>query len=155
MNNMKTKNLSLILATLLSAGLTACNSGGSNPASKNTQNAVAESAVEALTTPNNSYSAGVVLTSDGNLDYYKNDKFMGKLWHFEDTPVAVDMVASYSGDAIWVVYVGTVTGELKRCTIQENLSTECSTIGSQLVQFPGSMQSIKMDIKLQDRKSVV
>lgn len=127
----------IITTLLFSTGilLVGCNSGGSYhqslaPAqSYGTQNYGTQDAVIAEGTE------GFVITKDGNLDYYKNDHFVGKKWKFEDGATAIDMVSNRQGG--WNVYV--VSGKsLKKCTGTDEWS--CTTIDNTLRFSAGAVK---------------
>jgi len=82
---------------------------------------------------------GVVVTNEGNLDYYLNDKFLKKIWKFEDTPKQVQIAQVGNGsDKPTIVYASTNVnnmskikhdrdGEIHLCTITSS-ETNCQTI---------------------------
>lgn len=122
MNNIK--KLSLLLLALSGAGLTACNSGSSSTQTPK-QNTVANT--ESVTAQKLDASTGMaesipsikgdhgtigyVVTSEGNLDYYNDDKFIRIVYKFPDHADGVQLVQV--GNAIIdrpsIIYVSTHT----------------------------------------------
>lgn len=150
MNNMK--KLSLLLLALSGAGLTACNSGSSSATQAPKQNTVAS--IESITEQKINASEGIaestpsikadehatigyVITKDGNLDFYKNDKFIGVVHKFEDKGNKVQIAEVGDGYNLNIVYVSTYAhprtlpeqGVIHKCFISANgNSASCSEI---------------------------
>ena len=113
--------LSILLLTLAGASLTACNSGASGASTPNSTNlAHNESSVKSTQDTSLGHNIGLVITKDGNLDFYKDDKFISTVWKFEDTPTAVRIasVGDLATNKPLVAYIATRDGDgiLKRCT---------------------------------------
>lgn len=125
--------LSMLLLTLAGASLTACNSGaGGSPTTTATATNMVNATESVPMLLDNagikaSGTIGVVVTAEGNLDYYMDDKFMGVKYHFEDTPHSVDLV-SVNPLIIYVTTQAKLGGELKKCTVNASNKLVCATI---------------------------
>lgn len=151
MNNMK--KLSLLLLALSGASLTACNSGSSSTQAPkqntvaNTESVTAQklNASEGIAESTPSIKAdehatiGYVITKDGNLDFYKNDEFIGVVHKFEDKGNKVQIAQVGDGVNPNIVYVSTYAkpslkrfpeqGVIHRCIISASgKSANCSEI---------------------------
>lgn len=114
------KKLSLLLLALSGAGLTACNSGSSSTQAPK-QNTVAntESVTEQKLDASESIvlsnplqgvhgTIGVAVTDGKNLDYYRDDKFIGIIHKFEDVPDRVQIAqVGIRGTQSTIIYVVT------------------------------------------------
>ncbi|HCY39309.1 MAG TPA: hypothetical protein DHV02_05540 [Neisseriales bacterium] len=130
---MTTKNLSLLLATLLGASLTACNSGAGSPISKstnqvnNTESVTTQEIIVGATDKN----IGFVGTDNGDLEYYDNDKFIKIVHKFEDK-VSKLYIANVQTDNI-TVYVATHSENhelyINKCVLETaTTATTCNRI---------------------------
>jgi len=137
--------LSILLLTLAGGCLTGCNSGASGASTPNSTNlAHNESSVKSTQDTSLGYNIGLVITKDGNLDFYKDDKFISTVWKFEDQPTSVRIasVGDLDTNKPFVAYVTTKTegiagysgdgGLLKRCAAAplSGNGMECVTIDS-------------------------
>ena len=132
---MKTKNLSLLLATLLGASLTACNSGAGSPISKstnqvnNTESVTTQEIIVGATDKN----IGFVGTDNGDLEYYDNDKFIKIVHKFEDK-VSKLYIANVQTDNI-TVYVATHSENhelyINKCVLETATTARaCNRVGT-------------------------
>lgn len=151
------KLLGLLLST--SAVLSACNSGSNGSQTpkldSTTGNAKSTMQQHELTTPalkgslepmvkkeerpEVSKAIGVVITKKGNLDYYQDDKFVGVIHKFEDTPTAVQIAQVEDASNSTIIYVATHSREffdngdrtvlIHKCILSNNhKETDCSVI---------------------------
>jgi hypothetical protein len=106
---MKTKNLSLLLATLLGASLTACNSGAGSPTgtSSNQINNAESATTQQVNVGAAGNNIGFVGTDKGELEYYRNDKFIKILHKFEDKVTKVFIPDNRRGGVTLTFYVAT------------------------------------------------
>ena len=106
--------------------LSGCNSGAGGASTPNSTNLATpnESSVKSTQDTSLGNNIGLVITSGGNLNFYKDDKFISTVWKFEDRPTAVKIasVGDLATNKPLVAYVATMrevgdnAGILKRCT---------------------------------------
>jgi len=121
------KKFNLLLNTVICLTmLSGCNSGAGGASTPNSTNLATpnESSVKSTQDTSLGHNIGLVITHDGNLDFYRDDKFISTVWKFEDIPTAVKIasVGDLATNKPLIAYVATMSnrkgsdGILKRCT---------------------------------------